>query len=349
MKTKIIIFLCSFFFLYSCSENEDTGFGPENNNNTKNHYYQIPVVFHILYGDPSDRNQNVTQERINEILEACNQLYNNSNGKSVNMNLKFILATKDPQGRTLAEPGIDRILWESLEMDCEKFMKGEESENTNLIWDATQYINIMLYTFTKDNILGISHLPYTIAPDKYPGLNQLKGIPNPKNLTYPHCVSINNTYINVGPSKEGKVYYTTDVVATLAHELGHYLGLHHAFSQDKDGNTDLCVDTDYCEDTPTYNRKEYTEWLDQYMAGKRLTLADMPQLTKRTDCIHHTTFTPDNVMDYEISYVNRFTADQRSRIRYVLSHSPFVPGPKVSRQSTRAMTLTEEFPIQMLE
>ncbi len=346
MKIKIIFFLCSFLFLYACSESENVESTSGKDNNTEAHYYQLPVVFHVLYGNPSDKNQNVAKDRITEIIKACNKLYNNSNGKSVNMNLEFILATKDPKGRTLSEPGINRVLWSSPKMDCEEFMK---SNNTNLIWDTDQYINIMLYTFTKDNILGISHLPYTVAPDEYPGLNQLKGMPTHQSLHYPHCVSINNTYINIGPSREGEVYYTTDVVATLAHELGHYLGLYHAFSQDKNGNTDLCKDTDYCEDTPTYNRKEYTEWLDQYMAGKRLTLADMPKLTKRTDCIRHTTVTPDNVMDYEISYVNRFTPDQRSRIRYVLSHSPLIPGPKVSGRSTRAMAPTEEFPMQMLE
>ena len=78
-------------------------------------------------------------------------------------------------------------------------------------------------------------------------------------MEYPHCVSINSNYIYVNSNNE--YYYTTDVYNTLAHELGHYLGLHHAFSEDGD-NTDLCEDTDYCTDTPTYNITKYTEWIN---------------------------------------------------------------------------------------
>lgn len=55
-------------------------------------------------------------------------------------------------------------------------------------------------------ILGISHLPYTIKPDYLEGLNQLNGIPSHSSLKYPHCISINNTYINSTPSNESKKY-----------------------------------------------------------------------------------------------------------------------------------------------
>ena len=60
-------------------------------------------------------------------------------------------------------------------MDCEKFM--ENKDNLKYLWDTDRYINIMLYTFSNENILGISHLPYTIAPDKLDGLNQLDFLP----------------------------------------------------------------------------------------------------------------------------------------------------------------------------
>ena len=75
------------------------------------------------------------------------------------------------------------------------------------MWDTDKYINIMLYPFKQDEnsegvILGISHLPYTIKPDYLEGLNQLNGIPSHSSLKYPHCISINNTYINSTPSNE---------------------------------------------------------------------------------------------------------------------------------------------------
>jgi hypothetical protein len=34
-------------------------------------------------------------------------------------------------------------------------------------------------------------------------------------------------------------------------------------------------------------------------------------------------------MDYAYTEANRFTPQQAARIRYVLEHSPYIPGPKV--------------------
>lgn len=59
---------------------------------------------------------------------------------------------------------------------------------------------------------------------------------------------------------------------TLAHELGHYLGLHHVFAEEKNDkgytSIDDCQDTDYCEDTPSYNILEYNKMLTQYIKQK---------------------------------------------------------------------------------
>ena len=138
--------------------------------------------------------------------------------------------------------------------------------------DTDQYINIMLYRFTNKNILGISYLPYTVKPDKLEGLNQLNFLPTHSTLTYPHCISINKLYINGKANIEGQIYNPSDVIATLAHELGHYLGLYHTFNETKDsaGNiiTNLCEDTDYCTDTSPYNRDEYKDFLDNYIPKK---------------------------------------------------------------------------------
>ena len=69
----------------------------------------------------------------------------------------------------------------------------------------------------------------------------------------------------------------------------------------------------------------------------------------RKNCSTGEESTPNNVMDYEISWVNRFTDNQRSRVRYVLTHSPLVPGPKVTRTITRATTSPQEFPMRMIK
>ena len=61
-----------------------------------------------------------------------------------------------------------------------------------------------------------------------------------------------------------------------------------------------------------------------------MTQADYEVLVMRNDCKHPgVTFRSTNVMDYAISDADRFTADQATRMRYVMLRSPFIPGPKI--------------------
>ena len=236
---------------------------------TGEHHYRLPVIFHVLYEDPDNRKQYVDEGRLAQIINACNLRYKNkmyqnaSHNISQDMNLEFVMATEKPDGTTLEEAGVERIKWETtLPMSCEQFMDGEDKSQAKkyakMLWNPKVYINIFVYPFSEKNILGIAHLPYYLSSYPLEGLNKGDYFLSHE-VEYPHCVSINSNYIYVNSNNE--YYYTTDVYNTLAHELGHYLGLHHAFSEDGD-NTDLCEDTDYCTDTPTYNITKYTEWIN---------------------------------------------------------------------------------------
>lgn len=319
----------------------------------ENYHYKIPVIFQVLYKDPNNETQYMRKNRASDLIIACNRYYQNLLGSnSADMNLEFALATKDPEGNTLSEAGINRIQVDESTMDCEKFM--ENKDNLQYLWDTNRYINIVLYTFSNENILGISHLPYTVAPDELDGLNQLNFLPEHSNLTYPHCVSINNKYIYERASIEGTYYNSQDVVATIAHELGHYLGLFHAFNEktiNKITITDICEDTDHCKDTPAYNRTHYETNLKEFIQanGGMINYKDLPSLMIRKDCETGIESTPNNVMDYEISYVNRFTNDQKSRIRHMLAQGALIPGPKANRTITRAATGPQDFPMRMIK
>lgn len=276
-------------------------------------YYQLPVIFHVLYNNPNDNKQNIDAQTIEELLNSVNLLYSN-NSPSIDMNLEFVAATHDPNGNELAEPGIERIEWpESYVMDQDKFMGNKEY--AKYTWNQNQYINIFIYAFSAENVLGISHIPYGIGSDRLAGLvdgtRYLAQLPD-----YPHCVSINNKYLKATTWDK-----RNQGVVTLSHELGHYLGLFHAFSENK------CDDADYCEDTPAYNRTNYDKWLDE----QRPTLEDA---LKRSSC-DGSTFVSTNIMDYDYSYSDRFTLNQYQRIRSVLENSPLIPGPKVTRSLTR--------------
>lgn len=307
--------------------------------------YRIPVIFHVLYKDQNDPKQYVSASRIKQVLDKVNQYYD---GKTIaaggdagqDINLEFYLPETDPEGNALEAPGIEYVAWDEMPIDCESFMESSNDRIINLLWDLNKYINIMLYNFTAvegGTILGISHLPLSTR-----GQNYLEGLHDVEythmensNLGYPHCVSINSLYFDQD-TPEG-YYNPTDANVTLAHELGHYLGLHHAFNE---GESDPNADSDYCTDTKPYNRNLYqsTTMMDAYNAY--MESKDMNDLLpgfQRVNSLNaEDIFTSYNLMDYEISYSDRFTLNQRERMRHVLEYSPLIPGPKKTA-STRSV------------
>lgn len=307
--------------------------------------YRIPVIFHVLYKDQSDPLQYIDTRLIQQVLANVNQYYD---GKTIaaggdagqNINLDFYLPETDEAGNTLETPGVEYIAWNEMPIDCEGFMQSSNSKILNLLWDMNKYINVMLYNFAEvdgGTILGISHLPLSVE-----GQNYLEGLQSVEydrlensNLGYPHCVSINSLYFNQY-TPEG-LYNSADANVTLAHELGHYLGLHHAFNEGEDPN----ADSDYCTDTPPYNRSLYeqTTMTAAYQAwqASNYDMAALEPGFQRINSLNtDQTFTSYNLMDYEISHSDRFTPNQRERMRHVLEYSPLIPGPKRTA-STRSV------------
>ncbi len=281
-------------------------------------HYELPVVFHIIYSDNKDSLQNVKTEVINGIIEKCNYLFQNPNG-SVDMNLHLIAATHDPNGNKLPEPGIDRVQrTNSAYKSSESFLKETNTVDGDLLWDPNQYVNVFVFTFVESNVSGRTTLPHTPRQNSLPGLlaNNTFYTRTPD---FPWGITLNNTYI-----------YEPDNYQTMAHELGHYLGLLHVFIS-KDNNTD------YCNDTYAYDRTEYETYLKN---NPELTIQEKYQ----RQSIDGITFTSHNIMDYYYSYFNQFTADQFLRVRHVLEHSPLIPGPK-DITVTRSLTEETEAPV----
>lgn len=295
---------------------------------TDDYRFKLPVVFHVIYADPVNETQYVRKGWLQTVLDACNKFYKES---GVDLGMELVMATEDPNGHHLEEPGVNRVHWDIADINSSVFMgygTTMPKKYVDLIWDPNRYINICLYNFSDKQGLGIAQFPYVIAGDELPGLETIPYDAPASTLDYPHCVSINSSYIyHLG----GDTYDPYDVVVTLTHELGHYFGLRHTFSEGADGNNDTCIDSDYCKDTPTYNKVEYDSYMVSYLRshGGILDQTAFEALLKRKDCEHdYAEFTSTNIMDYAVSYNNQLTADQRDRIRYVLLHSPFLPGPK---------------------
>ena len=335
--------------------------------------YHLPVIFHVFYNDSKDTLQYIPYNRFKELLDNVNELYagNVYNQQldtvaSENLHVQFELAEKDENGKRIAIPGVEYIKTTEKEFDCEKFMK--DKNYAQYTWNQNDYINVMVYAFKKTDknstTLGISHLPYEVGG--YPqidGLSNGKNYPLNKPSKFPYCVSLNALYVH--KKYEGTrytirkdtvmnyEYNTADPNATLAHELGHYLGLYHAFAETKkkDGQSEPADnedDTDYCTDTPSYNRINYGKWLSEYMekaqAIKKDTTFTVKALCKRTNS-NGKEWEADNLMDYSICYSMRFTPEQAYRMRQVLYYSPLMPGPKKRRPVTRSWeAATDEEP-----
>lgn len=294
----------------------------------ENHRYKLPVVFHTLYWNQSNKQHYVEEAQLQKLLERVNDYYANS---GVDMNVEFVMAEEDPDGNVLAEPGIDRKKWQYTTMDCSIFMGSGQEQYKNLLWDTERYVNVVLYNFSDPQIMGIAQFPWMPAPYELPGAGQMEQGADPDSNPYPQCVSINNKYIYDLPD-EGDVYSMSNVAVTLSHELGHFLGLYHAFNQQINGNTNTNEDTDYCTDTPPYNKYLYDNALNAYFQTN-------PEITSKSSEAYSTyvmrtnsqtlePFRSTNIMDYAITDGNRFTAEQAARVKYTLQHALFMPGPK---------------------
>lgn len=301
--------------------------------------YRLPLVFHVLYNDVNDPDQNIAAESLYKILDEVNRIYREAGG---DLNLEFVLAETDPAGNLLEEPGIDRIKWVSPVLDAQDFMSNNKRKYNHLLWEPNDYVNVMVYQFTIPNLLGISTFPYSPASHPMDGTETIQDMNiTLKNLSYAYCVSLNSSYIHhnedifeelVPDEYRDLMHLQTKAYITLAHELGHYLGLRHAFSEMMDGS---CGDTDFCDDTPSYNRDEYDSYVQsvyQQMSMSQEFIKEFKweSLFKRVPC-QGKKFESHNIMDYSYSKLDEFTADQRARVRHVLNYSPLIPGPKYTR------------------
>mgnify|MGYP005885160097 CR=1 FL=1 len=108
----------------------------------------------------------------------------------------------------------------------------------------------------------------------------------------------------------------------LAHEMGHYLGLLHPFVDGK-GNFG-----DYCDDTPDYCVNGYETFLSELDETFPYSDDNYRKVIQRV-ALNGRVFIADNIMDYEFGYLDRFTLEQRKRVRTVLENAWLLPGPKI--------------------
>ena len=287
--------------------------------------YHLPVVFHVMYHNKSDKKQNPDKSQFTKILDAVNKLY-----AANNMHIVFEMAKYDDEGEELEEPGIIRKKVDFKEYDPHEFLKDEDYAED--VQNLKKYINIFVFRFAQASsdatTLGLTTLP--IVPTAYPleHLVDTDAANEYAYLTTPYGVCINNEAIDEW--QDEKTVNPIYIVATVAHEIGHYIGLLHTFSEIE------CEEDDGCEDTPISDYNNYIEYITDYIAkqqaaGKKITIEEV---AKRTDCITGKEFIADNILDYVYTIGDVFTADQKKRTRHVLKYGALTPGPKLIDYNT---------------
>ncbi|WP_018106383.1 zinc-dependent metalloproteinase lipoprotein [Porphyromonas bennonis] len=350
--------------------------------------YEIPLIFHVITNpediakkdaqnndnDPNNDYTKVTGSSLQKLVEQVNQLYSGNppypkammKGKEynraglTNSRIRFVLATKDPDGKRLSPSGITSHDMTERALDPAAVMQDKKGGTYHsMSYPISRYINVYVFPFKHGKdvgqiTLGSSHLPYLVTEHKLEGLGTwdrvIKGFDN-----YNHCIVLNYQQFENRVKETqsiSRIHETlTPAAVTLAHELGHYLGLGHVFAEKKsEGETSVlqlteeCIDSDFVDDTPSYNRIAYNRVMSEQIAALESSQGSTAQsvltsLLARDLCDGRFNQTSFNLMDYEVSYNDRFTPGQISRMRQVLYYSLTVPGDKLvspTRSTLRA-------------
>lgn len=335
--------------------------------------YELPVIFHVMYNEEDIKNPDLKKrkkalnsEDLQKIIHEVNRLYGaapinkieeeedqknlleRNNIQKIDTKIRFVLANKDPEGKPVTNMGVTRTPITEKFIDPYTVLKSSKgSQYHSMTWRIDQYVNVFIFPFApvdkgeqQGMILGISSMPMVHSSQPLDGLatqdKKIQGFDN-----YNHCIVLNAEAFEERVYGENKTYLGSKLgINTLAHELGHYLGLLHVFSEKHSGTNielDSCEDTDYCKDTPSYNRVSYVQTAQNIIASAGNYFSKLEGLMSRTDCSNGR-FISINIMDYEWSFSDRFTQEQVNRMRHTLYYAPTVPGEKlVNFEATRSL------------
>lgn len=197
---------------------------------SNNTVYTIPIVFHVMHrNEPPGTDTNILDEKIFAAVRQLNERFRKvpgspGDGNSVDMQIQFSLAVRDPNGNPTN--GINRVDMTSFSDYMQYGMNTPGMPETFLkglsFWDSRYYANVWVVSYAY----GYGGFAY------YPGAH---GMPWDGVVLTPGLMN-------------GWNY------SALTHEFGHYLNLVHTFG-DGDGltcstETDCMLEGDMVCDTP---------------------------------------------------------------------------------------------------
>ncbi|MFK7968782.1 MAG: M43 family zinc metalloprotease [Bacteroidia bacterium] len=259
--------------------------------------YTIPVIVHVIHeGESAGNGRNIPASRVQSQLDVLNEDFRrmagtpgfNNHPVGADCEIEFCLAEVDPDGNSLAEFGINRVDANGLNLNDPPYSETyiDRFIKPVTIWDPYRYCNIW--------VTDIEGSPLTLGFARFPTSSGIT-VPRPYGTDETDGVVIDQDFFGRDGSLPDARY---NKGRSCTHEMGHWLGLVHIW-----GDTNDCIATDYCDDTPTANSSH----------------DGCP--SSATSCGSVDMY--ENYMDYsDDGCMNVFTNCQKLRMRTVLENSP---------------------------
>ncbi len=254
----------------------------------------IPVVFHVIYGCESSI-ENIEEDRIFTAIQQLNDdLQGNSSSPDNHyaalnggMNVEFVLAEKDPLGNPTT--GIVR----TQSPLTYKGIGQEKALRKLIMWPRDKYLNVyVLHSVNPKGNSGVAWYPSQSDGDEY----------------LRDGVAIAHWAVGPNPNGNYKNYKST-----LAHEVGHWLGLRHIWgglnSPELGSNCNI-DDFSFLDDEPSlqniFNDTPNTIGTsEKYVCPNSMSCGNQDMV--------------ENIMNYTVFCQNTFTIGQCSYMEYALS------------------------------
>jgi len=251
---------------------------------------ELPVIFHIVSnGDPIGTVDNKSKSDVDRLVDLTNKMLANAHKPNEFHGINSV-NTHFKIYQAKKDPDGNNLSEAGINRIT---VQKDEYENfgtelTELLFSTMWDPNRYLNVFVMNVDGNFSWATYPRIFDE--NLEGIYTYPiNSVSLTYFYGVMLNNRHFNSH---------------ILAHEIGHYLGLYHCWIS---SGFSSCFDSDYVSDTQDY-----------------INIPENVLNRTRLGC-SNSSFISTNFMDYNISFYNSFTYDQRERMNTVYNHALFFP------------------------